>query len=78
MVNKLDIPADLSERIEALASRYRLDGALILRSAIEDGRSLEWQEAYFREVTAGLAEAEKGDFVDSEDVAALLARFRAR
>lgn len=73
---KIDIDADLSSRIDALAARLETSPSEIIRDALEHGHSVAWQEEWLRRVEMGIAAANSGDFVDEADIAALLAKHR--
>jgi len=60
-----EISEDLSRRIDQLAARSKLTR----------GRSLAWQEKWVAGAEAGLADAEKGDFVTEEEIAAVLSKY---
>lgn len=64
---------DISERLDQLAQKLDLSTSVIAEQAIEDFVAREeWQLA---EIEAGLAEADRGDFASSEDVAGVLAKY---
>jgi predicted transcriptional regulator len=76
MSMNVDLSPDLSARVDALAKRRGTSRAEIIRDALELGRSLDWQEEWLRRVEAGIAAAEKGDFVDDAEIFALLSKYR--
>jgi predicted transcriptional regulator len=72
MTRKTDVISledpELARRIDALVARTTLSREDILREALEEGRSLAWQEEWLRRVEAGRAEADRGDFATAEDI----------
>ncbi|HKV41359.1 MAG TPA: hypothetical protein VJX67_19290 [Blastocatellia bacterium] len=65
---------DTDESNRAAAAQGR-DSESIVREAVE--RSLDYDQWFFREVDKGLAAAEKGDFVDHDEVRKLIeSRYR--
>lgn len=75
MKNGPEISEDLSRRIDQLAARSKLTRGQIIEDALTYGRSLAWQEKWIAGVEAGLADAEKGDFVTEEEIAAVLSKY---
>lgn len=73
---KIDIDPGISSRIDALAARLNVSPSEIVRDALEHGHSIAWQEEWLRRVEEGIAAADRGDFADETDIAALLARYR--
>ena len=73
---KIDIDDALSARIENLAERLRTSPSHIIREALENGRSVSWQEEWTRRVEAGISASYSGDFVSDSDIEALLAGHR--
>lgn len=67
---------DLAARVQALAERYGVNAADILRDALEMGRSLAWQEEWFKRLEEGVASAERGDFADEGEIEAVLNRYK--
>ncbi|WP_442756329.1 CopG family ribbon-helix-helix protein [Methylocystis sp. JAN1] len=63
-------------KLDLLAKKLDRSPALVATQAIEDFVRLE--EWRVREIEAGLADAEAGDFASPEDVARIMARFAAR
>lgn len=74
-VLSLDDPA-LVRRVDALVARTTLSRADILREALEEGRSLAWQEEWLRRVEAGNAAADRGDFATAEEIQRVLDKYR--
>jgi len=58
--------------MDAIALRSNLSPAEIVADALENGHSLEWQERFLEKVTAGLADADAGDFVSASDLSAVV------
>jgi predicted transcriptional regulator len=75
MDDKDGISADLSRRIDALAARSSLTRGQIIEDALAHGRSLAWHERWVAGVQEGLAEADRGEFVTDEEIAAVLAKY---
>ena len=62
-----------TQRLEELAARLNRSRSDLARQAIDDFLALqEWQLA---EIEAGLAEADRGEFVPDEAIAAILRRY---
>lgn len=66
-----DVNAELSTRVDEVARRAGRSRKDVIRDALELGHSLSWQEEWTRRVYAGLAAAERGEFV--EDTGAAIA-----
>ncbi len=73
---KLDITADLAARIDALAARSNLSASDIVRDALENGRSIEWQERFLEKVAAAAEEADRGAFADPQEIERVLNKYR--
>ena len=67
----IDDPA-LIQRIDRLAVRTRRRREDIVRDALEQGRSLAWQERWVAGVEEGLADADRGAFAAPAEVARVL------
>jgi len=78
MDKRNDLPKDLDRRIDALAARSRLTRSQIIEDALAHGRSLTWQEKWVEGVEAGIADAERGDFVSEEEIAVVLNKYTLR
>jgi predicted transcriptional regulator len=76
MTIPLDIPDDLRARVDAIAARSNLSASQVIADALEHGHSLEWQERFLEKVTAGLAEAEQGEFATDAEVDAVVNKYR--
>ena len=70
------IPADLKDRVEALSARTTMSPAEIIRQALEEGRSLAWQEKWIAGVEEGLAQADRGEFASPEEIERVLNKYR--
>ena len=75
MKNSIDISEDISYRLDQLAARSSRTRGEIVEDALAHGRSLAWQERWMAGIEAGLAEAEKGDFVAEQEIAAVLNKY---
>jgi predicted transcriptional regulator len=76
MTVKLDITADLAARIDALAARSNLSASDIVRDALENGRSIEWQERFVEKVAAAAEEADRGVFADAQEIERVLSKYQ--
>ena len=70
-----EISEDLSRRIDRLAARTTLTRGQIIEDALSHGRSLAWQERWVAGVQEGIDDADRGDFANENDIAAVLNRF---
>ena len=70
-----EISEDLSRRIDRLAARTTLTRGQIIEDALSHGRSLAWQERWVAGVQVGIDDADRGDFTNEDDIAAVLNRF---
>ena len=69
---------DLMARVDALAARTTMTREEIIREALENGRSLAWQEEFVRRVEEGKAAADRGDFASPEEIERVLDKYRPR
>lgn len=67
---------ELMARVDALAARTDMTREEIIREALENGRSLAWQEEFLRRVEEGKAAADRGDFASPEEVQGVLNKYR--
>jgi predicted transcriptional regulator len=67
---------DLMARVDALASRTGMTREEIVRDALENGRSLAWQEEFLRRIEAGKSAADRGEFASPEDIERVLNKYR--
>lgn len=51
--------------------------AEIIRQALEEGRSLDWQERWIAGIEEGLAQADRGEFASPEEIERVLNKYRA-
>lgn len=77
MHNTVQLPDDISRRIDSLVERSNLSRDQIVEDALAQGRSLAWQEQWVAGVLEGLAEADRGDFADDAEIEAVLNRYGA-
>ncbi|MDR7029195.1 CopG family ribbon-helix-helix protein [Rhizobium rosettiformans] len=77
MRNTVQLPDDISRRIDSLVERTNLSRDQIVEDALAQGRSLAWQEQWVAGVLEGLAEADRGDFADDAEIEAVLNRYGA-
>jgi predicted transcriptional regulator len=75
MKNNIEISEDLNRRIEMLTSRSTLTRDQIIEDALSHGRSLAWQEKWVAGVQAGIEAADRGDFANEEEIAAVLNKY---
>jgi predicted transcriptional regulator len=75
MKNAIDLPDDISRRIDRLAERTSLTRSRIVEDALSHGRSLAWQEKWIVGVQAGIADADEGEFASPAEIDALLTRY---
>ena len=75
MKNAIDLPDDISRRIDSLAERTSLTRSRIVEDALSHGRSLAWQEKWITGVQAGIADANEGEFASPAEIDALLTRY---
>jgi predicted transcriptional regulator len=68
--------ADLARRVDALVARTTLSREDIVREALEEGRSLAWQEEWLRRIEAGKTAADKGDLAAAEEIDRVLNKYR--
>ncbi len=76
MLTTLDIPDRLRDRVADIAARSNLSVSEVIAEALENGRSLEWQERFLAKVAMGLADAEAGNFASQGEVDAVLEKYR--
>lgn len=77
MRNTVQLPDDISRRIDSLVERSNLSRDQIVEDALAQGRSLAWQEQWVAGVLEGLAEADRGDFANDAEIEAVLNRYDA-
>jgi predicted transcriptional regulator len=70
------LPDDLTDKLDALASKLDRSRSYVAAKAISDFIAREaWQLA---EIEAGLEEAQHGDFASDADVAAVLTKYQTK
>lgn len=72
MRNTVQLPEDISRRIDSLVERSNLSRDQIVEDALSQGRSLAWQEQWVSGVTEVLAEADRGEFASEAEIEAVL------
>lgn len=75
MRNTVQIPDDISRRIDSLVERSNLSRDQIVEDALAQGRSLAWQEQWVTGLLEGLAEAERGEFASEREIEAVLNKY---
>ena len=65
---------ELMARVDDLAARTDMTREEIIREALENGRSLAWQEEFLRRVEQGKAAADRGDFASPKEIDSVLCR----
>lgn len=75
MKHSVDIPDDLNRRLDLLAARSTLSREQIVEDALSRGRSLAWREKWVAGIAAGVEDADRGDFADDAEIAAVLNMF---
>lgn len=77
MTMTLDITPELQARIEAIAARSSLSASEVIADALQNGRSLDWQEHFLNKVAAGVVAADNQQFAGADDIARVLNKYRA-
>ncbi|HEV2964872.1 MAG TPA: hypothetical protein VG649_23800 [Candidatus Angelobacter sp.] len=67
---EIQLNADLQAKLTRLASESGRDPQALIQEAIE--RFVDYDEWFLREVDKGLAAADRGQFLEHEDVAKLI------
>lgn len=75
MRNTVQLPDDISRRIDSLVERSNLSRDQIVEDALSQGRSLAWQEQWVSGVMEGLAEADRGEFANEAEIEAVLTKY---
>jgi predicted transcriptional regulator len=75
MRNTVELPDDISRRIDSLVERSNLSRDQIVEDALAQGRSLAWQEQWVAGVLEGLAEADRGEFASEAEIEAVLEKY---
>jgi predicted transcriptional regulator len=69
---EVNLGPDLQAKLSRLASESGRDPQALVHEAIE--RFVDYDEWFLREVESGLAAADRGEFVDHEDIGKLINR----
>jgi predicted transcriptional regulator len=67
---EVDLSPELQAKLSRLAVEHGRDTQALAREAIE--RFVDYDEWFLREVEKGLAAAERGEFIEQEDVRKLI------
>ncbi len=70
------ISEHLRPRLQALTERMNLSASDLVADALENGRSLAWQERFVDTVVRGIEAADRGDFAGEDEIAAVLDKYR--
>ncbi len=73
--NQQAISPDLMARVDALVVRTTMTREEIVRDALENGRSLAWQEEWVRRIEEGKAAVDRGDFATDEEMEAAFNKY---
>ena len=76
MSTDLKLPDHLRARVETIAARSNLTPTDVLTDALDNGHSLDWQEALLETVAQRAAAADAGDFASAEEVAGVMNKYR--
>ncbi len=76
MTTKLEIPAELQARVDAIAARSSLSASEVVADALQNGHSLEWQERFLDKVAEGMASADRGEIASPDDLARVVNKYR--
>lgn len=69
---EVDFTPDLQAKLSRLAAEQGRDATALVLEAVE--RLVNYDECFIREVEKGLAAADRGEFVDHEEVGKLIDR----
>ena len=69
---EVQLPPDQQARLSSMAAAQGRAAEALVREAVE--RFLNYDEWYSREVEKGLAAADRGEFVEHEDVGKMIER----
>ncbi|MDR3746921.1 MAG: hypothetical protein P4M04_01995 [Acidobacteriota bacterium] len=67
---EVDFTPDLEAKLTRLAAEQGRDLKAVVREAVE--RLVDYDEWFIREVEKGLAAADRGDFVDHEEIGKII------
>jgi len=69
---EINLNPDLQAKLTRLAAQRGRDAQAIVQEAIE--RFVDYDEWFLREVEKGLASADRGEFIEHEEIGKLLAK----
>ena len=69
---EINLDPDLQAKLTRLAAQRGRDTQAIVQEAIE--RFVDYDEWFLREVEKGLASADRGEFIEHEEIGKLLAK----
>jgi predicted transcriptional regulator len=69
---EVDLTPDLEAKLTRLAAEQGRDTRALVREAVE--RLVNYDEWFVREVEKGLAAADRGELIDHEEIAKLIAQ----
>ena len=69
---EVDFTPDVQAKLSRLAAAQGREAKALVREAVE--RFVDYDEWFLREVEAGLAAADRGEFVEHEDLGKLIDR----
>lgn len=76
MSTEMKLPDHLRVRVETIAARSNLSPTEVLTDALENGHSLDWQEALLEKVAQRETAADAGDFASHEDIDRVMNKYR--
>lgn len=76
MTLTLEIPDSLKARIDSIAARSNLSVSEVIADALENGRSLEWQERFLDKVADGIVAADRAEFATAGELAHVVNKYR--
>lgn len=75
MRNTVQLPDDISRRIDSLVERSNMSRDQIVEDALAQGRSLAWHEQWVSGMLEGLSEADRGEFASETEIEAVLNKY---
>jgi len=69
---EVDLAPDLEAKLDRLAAQQGRDPKALVREAVE--RLVNYDEWFIREVEKGLAAADRGEFIEHEEISKLIDR----
>ncbi len=76
MTMELEITQELQSRIASIAARSSRSVSEVVAEALENGRSLDWQEWFLDKVAQGIAAADRAEFASSADLERVRNKYR--